>query len=559
MRLDNRRRLKKKDNIIDFNLALLNPKYDNSEMSYGDKSWIIEPENSSLTKINLYKIFAEEDFRYYIHDLKNLRFYFISEKSNQAHRTLEEMSFNLKYFYQYLKVKEQYLHLHEIGFNELLEYSNFLKLNNSKKSDRKFADIKKVLIGLHHYSLEVHEDIKNNNFPLVKFQSNADKKEEFYTKDEYVNLSKMIVEIINDYFNDNVPEHLFVKASFWLMAFCTGFNMTGVQSLKGESFSIIEEDKNSVTYLIIGEKNRNNDGFQKAVIKLNKSEEYSKIFIKTLNKLKDLSKEISSISKSFDKDFLFLAYRPNWKTQERTKQYFRYNGEWFSHNVIAKKYFKKHNTEHLFLSARKIRNQYSLEFFNLSKSEEFVAKVMNHSNVKTTIEHYMKFKLSDETVVKFQLFQELLLKFSNSVEIDWSLYQKSLGIQNRSLEDLMKDLSTGVLDTPMGNCSNKKDEQGNICDSYIKCFSCKNYSLISDKDLWKIYSFKESLEETKKDSEYYKEHYKPIIESINNFISNIDKTYLLNLRKKYKENGKHPFWRNPIMLKQITTEYEANI
>lgn len=560
MRIDNRRRTKKKENVINFDLSLLNRKYDNSEKSYGDKSWVIDPEDSSLNKIHLYRIFAEEDFHYYLKDLKDLRFYFISEKLNQSFRTLEEVSYNLKYFYQYWKEKGQYLHLYEIGFEELLEYGNYLKVNNSKKSDRKFGSIKKVLIELHRNSIEVHKDVKNNNFPTLNFPRNADNKEEFYTKEEYTNLSKMIMEIIGDYFTGKAPEHLFIKAAFWLMAFCTGFNMTAIKGLKSDSFAVINEDANSITYLVIGEKNRSKEGHQKAIIKLNKSEEYTQIFIKTLHKLKELSKEISLISKSFDKDFLFLSYGYNWKTQEPNKTtYFRYTGEWFNNNVFAQNYFEKHNVKHLFLSARKIRNQYSLEFFNLSKSEEFVSKVMNHNNVKTTIEHYMKFKISEEMVVKFQLFQELMVKFSKSEEIDWSLYQKSLNIENRPLEDLIKDLSSGALDTPMGKCSNKKDEQGNICDSYIKCFSCKNYSLISDKDLWKVYSFKEALVEQKKDSKHFKEHYKPIIEGIEEFISSVDKEYLLNLRNDYKKHGKHPFWKNPIMLKQVTDEYEANL
>lgn len=560
MRIDNRRKIKEKQNIINFNLTLLNPKYDNLEMPYGDKSWIIDPEDSSLNKINLCKIFAKEDFNYYLKDLKDLRFYFVNEKYNQSFRTLEDVANNLKYFYKYLKEKKQYKYLYEIGFEELLEYGNYLKITNAKKADRKFSTIKKALIELYRYSIEVHKDVKNNNFPTFKFTKNAEKKEDFYTKEEYKNFSKMIMEIIKDYFTGNAPEHLFVKSSYWLMAFCTGFNMTAIKGLKSESFTVINEDANSITYLVIGEKNRSKEGHQKAIIKLNKSEEHTQIFIKTLHRLKELSKEISLISKSFDKDFLFLSYGYNWKTQEPNKTTcFRYTGEWFNNNVFAQNYFEKHNVKHLFLSARKIRNQYSLEFFNLSKSEEFVSKVMNHNNVKTTIEHYMKFKLSEEMVVKFQLFQELMVKFSKSEEIDWSLYQKSLNIENRSLESLITDLSSGALDTPMGNCSNKKDEKGNICDSYIKCFSCKNYSLISDKDLWKVYSFKEALTEQKKNSEHYEEHYKPIIEGIDEFISSVDKDYLLNLRENYKKHGKHPFWRNPIMLKQVTDEYEASL
>lgn len=560
MRVDNRRRTKKKENVINFDLALLNPKYDNSEKPYGDKSWIIDPEDSSLNKIHLHRIFAEEDFSYYMKDLKDLRFYFVNEKSNQSFRTLEEVGYNLRYFYQYLKNKDKYLHLYEIGFEELIEYGNFLKLTNSKKADRKFGSIKKVLMELNRHSIRIHKDIKDNNFPTLNFPQNAEKKEDFYTKEEYVSLSKVIMEIIKDYFLGSAPEHLFVKASFWLMAFCTGFNMTALRSLKSDSFSIINEEADSITYLVIGEKNRIKEGHQKAVIKLNKNEENAQIFIKTLNRLKELSNEVSTIAKSIDKDFLFLSYFYNWNTQEINKSiYFRYTGEWFSYNKYAKVYFEKHNTKNLFLSARKIRNQYSLEFFNLSKSEEFVSKVMNHSNVKTTIEHYMKFKLSDEMIVKFQLFQELMVKFTKSEEIDWSLYQKSLNIENRPLEALIKDLSLGVLDTPMGNCSNKKDEQGNICDSYIKCFSCKNYSLISDKDLWKVYSFKEALVEQKKDSKHFQEHYRPIIEGIDEFISSVDKDYLMNLRENYKKHGKHPFWRNPIMLKQVTEEYEASI
>lgn len=560
MRFDNRRRPKNKENVINLELKLINPNYDNTEMPYGDKSWSLDPRDSSLHKIHLYKIFGEENFNYYIQDLKNIRFYFMNEKNNLSFRTLTNLYFNLKYFYDFLREKNALLHLHDIGFEQILEYGNHLKINNIKSADIKFANLKKVLTDFDRYSIKVHEDVKKHNFPTIKFHNNREKTDKFYTKEEYTNLSRTIIDIIKDYFEGKAPEHLFVKSAFWLMAFCTGFNMTALKSLKSESFSIIHEDNNTITYLVIGEKNRSKSGYQKSIIKLIKNEESSNIFFKTLARLKELSKDISTISKPIDKDFLFLSYDYNWGSQEIYKdKYFRYTGKWIGNNKYAQSYFQKNNTQHLFLSTRKIRNQYSLEFFNLTKSEEFVSKVMNHSNVKTTIDHYMKFKISDEMVIKFQLFQELMVKFSNSEEIDWSLYQKSLNIQNRSLEDLIKELSSGALDTPMGKCSNKKDQNGNICESYIKCFSCKNYSLISDKDLWKVFSFKESLIEQKNNSAHYEIHYKPIIDSIDDFIFNLDKEYLSELRTIYKKHGKHPFWKNTIMIRQITEDYEVSL
>lgn len=553
MRVDKIKRIKSINNITDINMYQIDIKYNDSNDSYNHKSWIIDPEDSFLNKIYLCKIFNEANFTFYLKDLKELRHFFLISKSTLSFKTLETFYYSIRYFYQFIETKKIKIHLNEIDYNILLEYGNYSKNKNN------FLRFKNFLINFRMHSNYLHKDVIEHKFPVFlsnkKINSNS-----FYTNDEYIQLSKLIINIINDYFKGQAPEHLFIKSSFWLIAFFTGFNLTALQYLTHESFSIIKEDNDEISYLIIGKKSRTKQGYQKVIIKLNKKDDSSSLFIKTLNKLIEISQEISKTSKSIDQNFLFLSYGYNWKTQEIIKDtYFRYTGENFSNNLFAKKYFEKYEIKNLPLSAQKIRNQFSLKFFNLTKSEEFVSKILNHSNVKTTLQHYIKFSISDEINYKFQIFQELLFKFSKNQDIDWSIYQKNLKLQDLSSPDLFSQFLNGTFDTPMGNCSNKTDTQGNICDSYINCFNCKNFSIISEKDLWKIFSFKESLLEYKKDSGFYKEHYENIVDSINLFLSNLDKDLLINLRNQYNKKGKHPFWKNSIMIKQITEDYEKTI
>ena len=71
-------------------------------------------------------------------------------------------------------------------------------------------------------------------------------------------------------------------------------------------------------------------------------------------------------------------------------------------------------------------------------------------------------------------------------------------------------------------------------------------------------SFRESLIEYKSSSKLFNEHYKWIIETIDEIIKQMDRDEILEARQRLSKS-KHPFWKNQIMIKNITKEYEAKL
>lgn len=553
-------KIKTKSNIINFQTKKANLALKNIDLTLSN-NWLIKSNNSISSDMDIRKIVSDNLFKIYFNDMLIVRNFLLSERIIYSFRSVMESYYSLRDFFNYNN-SCQNKGLSNVNYEILIGYINYMKNNNIKKQQRKFSNIIKLLNFMRLNNIDCNQDIINKNFPTVKFQDNSTKKDDFYTEEEFKSFGKTVFSIINDYFYKKAPQHLFIKSSFWFIALLTGFNLTGLVSLKRESFSIIKETEDTITYLIVGEKNRSHLGYQKSLIEFNKNSEQYNLFIKILNELSNISFEISnSIASPTDSNFLFLSYYPFWYGEQNPdkSKYFRYDGKSFKNDTKAKKYFKLNNIEKISISTRKIRNQYSISLFNFTNSEKIVQETLNHKNISTTRTHYMKYELKPEMIVRFKIFQELMVKFSKSEDFDWSIYQQKLGIQNKPLDILVFELSSGIYDTPMGNCMQKIKTDGNICDSYINCFNCSNYSLIADKDLWKLYSFKETILELKTNSNYFEDIYKPIIEVINNFIKEVDKEAINNLKAKIEKNGKHPFWRNKMLFENITSNYEASI
>jgi hypothetical protein len=551
-------KIKNKSNVIDLN----SKKNDIISINLNlPDSWIIKANDNINSNIDIMNIISDKNFQEHFDDMVIVRNFLLTERETYSFRSVMDSYYSLRHFLNYY-YQNPNSNLYSVNYDILIGYINYMKSTNSKKQQRKFSNIIKLLNFMRINNLNCHLDIINKNFPSIKFEDNSDKKIEFYTDDEFKALGTTIFCMINDYFDNIAPQHLFVKSSFWFFAFITGFNMTALVSLKKESLSIIKETDNTITYMIIGEKNRSNSGYQKALIEFNKNSEQYKLFTKVLNELIEISEEVSkSIAKASDKGFLFLSYYPFWYGEQLPdkKKYFRYDGKNFKNEAKAKLYFSLNNIGNISLSTRKIRNQYSISLFNFTKSEKIVQESLNHKNISTTLKHYMKYEIQPEMIIRFKIFQELMVKFSKSEDIDWSIYQQKLGIKNKSLNILISELKSGIYDTPLGNCLQKINDNGNICDSYINCFNCSNYSMIADKDLWKLYSFKENILELKKDSPYFENIYKPIIELIDNFIKDVDKNAIDDLKIKIKTIGKHPFWKNKLLFENMTANYEDSI
>ncbi len=551
-------KIKKKSNVIDLN----SKKNDIISINLNlPDSWIIKANDNINSNMDIRNIISDKNFQEHFDDMVIVRNFLLNERETYSFRSVMESYYCLRHFLNYYYQNPNF-NLYSVNYDILIGYINYMKSTNTKKQQRKFSNIIKLLNFMRINNLNCHLDIINKNFPSIKFEDNSDKKIEFYTDEEFKALGTTIFSMINDYFDNIAPQHLFVKSSFWFFAFITGFNMTALVSLKKESLSIIKETDNTITYMIIGEKNRSNSGYQKALIEFNKNSEQYKLFTKIINELIEISEEISkSIATASDKGFLFLSYYPFWYGEQLPdkKKYFRYDGKNFKNEAKAKLYFSLNNIGNISLSTRKIRNQYSISLFNFTKSEKIVQESLNHKNISTTLKHYMKYEIQPEMIIRFKIFQELMVKFSKSEDIDWAIYQQKLGIKNKSLNILISELKSGIYDTPLGNCLQKINDNGNICDSYINCFNCSNYSMIADKDLWKLYSFKENILELKKDSPYFENIYKPIIELIDNFIKDVDKNAIDDLKIKIKIIGKHPFWKNKLLFENMTSNYEDSI
>lgn len=552
-------KVKQKNNVID--LSSHKTESQLTSTVFSDDNWTIISDKSFYSNLKISNIISSTLFNSYSDDMDIVRKFLLTESQIFSFKSIQELYYSLRHFltHYYINYSKSIL---SINYESIVSYLNYMKSNNCKKQRRKYASLLRLLSFIKDNNYSCHSDILNKNFPAVKFTDNSEQKVSFYSEDEFIRISKTLSLIIHDYFKGTLPQHLFVKSSFWFFAFLTGFNMSGLLSLRKDSFSILTEDNDTVRYLVIGEKNRSYDGYQKSIIEFNKKSEQYLLFKKILNELILISDEISlSIVKPIDEGFLFLSYSFFWHDDQLPdkRNYFRYDGSDFKTNVKAKPYFELNNLSDVYLSTRKIRNQYSVSLFNVTNSEKTVQEVLNHKNISTTLNHYIKYELSNEMIIKFKIFQELMFKFSKSEDIDWSLYQKKLNIKGKPLDILINELNLGVYDTPMGNCFNKIDNNGNICDSYLNCFNCSNYSMIADKDLWKLYSFKENILELKKESPFFSDIYLPITEVIDSFIKEVDKDMIYELKKKINKFGKHPFWKNKSLFEKITSSFEENI
>lgn len=549
-------------NIIDFNLEKLNTKYNTSELPYGDKSWQFKnPDHKNVIYID--RIVKEKYFYDYLPILKDMRFYCENQLKSFSHATILNQFGCIRLFFSFLNEREIKINnLKDIDYNILVMYAEWLK--GEKSSNLKWNTIILILKNLSTYDeVEVSDDINNRNFPNYSFPKYSEIKKEgvFYTKDEFDNVSKIIINIIKDYFNqnkNNTYSDIFVKTSYWLFALCTGLNETALKTLRFRDIEILKEDENTKTYLITGIKNRSKNGIQQHTITIKKNKD--NLIELVLNELKNINLDLNN-NEVLNNDFIFNYPKFNndrWNNKSiRSEGFIKYKGN--SIDLLKTTQFKNKitlfNLESIKLSTRMIRKHWAIGLLEATNSEQIVSRMLGHENINTTKEHYLKQSISKNAELKFNLFQELIYLFSKESNInDWVVFQERVGLKNLEIEDIINRIKNGGFDSSIGKCIKNENI---VCTSYLNCFNCNNYSILGDKDLWKVMSFREALIELKQNEYNYDELYKPIIETIDSILITFDKQDILKARQLLRKN-KHPFWKSPIMIKTITDNFERN-
>ncbi len=223
--------------------------------------------------------------------------------------------------------------------------------------------------------------------------------------------------------------------------------------------------------------------------------------------------------------------------------------------AVFKKYVDNNPSEFEvpFFSTAKIRNFLSASVYHKTRDEKIVSTMLDHNSLSMTKTHYMKHKIDDKIRLKFNTVQELMVSFSKNENFDdWITFQNALDLKDTDLETIIARLKEGFYSSQVGQCIRHKKETDNLCTSYINCFECKHFSVIGDRDAWKLMSFKEALIDLKGRSKEYDWIY-PIIDNI---LLSFDKEILIKARNKLKDRGRHPFWKNKIIIKNITEQYE---
>lgn len=547
-----------KNNIIDFDIARLNVRYDSDFDIEDTDKWLISKPNDR-NKFNLKNLFPQNP-KFYKSILLDLRYFFNSEKEMSSISTLICHFSYLKPFVKYLFENEkQVKSFSEIDYEVLFRYVNYLK--TEKSAYTKYRRLKSFLGLLIKYKkININNDLKNKNYPIIKFNTVSKEKIKHYDDEEYEILRKVILHIIKEYLDNeetSIKEHIFVKACYWMFSLMTGFNKKGLDTLTFDSISIIEEDKINKKYLIIGEKNRSVLGYQSCHLVIFK--ERNHLFEIVMEKLKIINSKYRDEVERKYQNSLWVYF--NNVSSSKSGKVLNYDGSIsnFQSTKKFKEIFSFYSNKNIRISSFKNRKKWAMEMFDISKSEQVVSKMMNHKNLDVTIGHYLKYEISSEIKLKFNIFQELMNSFARNENFkDWIKFQEAFGVKELNVDYIYKGIHNGDFNTSLGNCINKIKSDGSLCQSYFNCFNCKNFSIIGEKDIWKIISFRESLMEETIGKHNYISHYEPIIMTINNILVDFDKKIIIEGKNLLKKHGRHPFWRNKQMIKSLIKDFEMN-
>lgn len=548
MRIDKIKIKPEKSNIVDIHIHNdgINS-YDFKYYPYNHENWIIRNEKISEI-INISKIVEETDFDKYISMLKDIKFFFKNEINALSYNTLYAYMKNFRYFFVFLKDRNLEIStFKDVNYSVLTNYIEYLKTETNPYD--KYSRFVNILKRMKNYKdIVLNSDIVENEIPISGFKHIKNEELNIYSKEEFKKLFNVINNIIDDYFNKNdIQEHLFVKSAYWFLAFCSGMNETALKNLNVNSFQI-ETNNNIKTYHFIGIKNRSKKGYQKSSVSF-EIKDATHTFDKVMNELVKISNSYQSlIINKTDLNNLF-THEP-YKRSGKQYQVYKGNIGAMMETPKYRYYVEKHDAKNISLSTQKIRNQWSNEMFELSKSEQLVSSMLGHESIRTTNEHYMKTNLAAGILLKFNVLQRLMNEFSKNKNIDdWVVFQKSFGIENEKPEEIIKKIESGYYTSALSNCFIEKTNKN--CSNYIQCFQCKYFSIIGDKDLWKIMSFRESIIEIDKNKEF-----NWLIDVIDMTIKDFDQDLIIKARTLLKKS-RYPFWKNNIMAEQMIIRYKS--
>ena len=544
IRADKIKRKPIKNNIIDLEITKLAQKKDETFYPYNSKKWKI----SFLDNKNIYlnHLFENEvDFNNKIQLVIDFKHFILINKNILSESVFRSYYNSLKKLLQFSKENDIKINsFKDINYEILILYTNYLSHINASMSI--YDSIRALLKRLAKTEdITLDKSIKNNVFPTANLPVTKNIITP-YTEEEFQYLAKFITSSLTSYF-DNKKEFgykNFCKCAYWYLSILTGLNKTGLNSLVIESIEKIKETEDLNIYWVVGEKNRNNKGFQNTLFAIRKDNE---LFYKVLKELKNNFKKIN---KEYDNVTLFSYIGLTGHN--------KYKGSGCDINklVVFKNYEKQNNFKYKspVFSTAKIRNFLSASIYHKTKDEKIVSTMLDHSNTKMTKTYYIKHKIDNKIILKFNTVQELMVSFSKNKNFDdWVEFQNALNIKDTDLDTIIKNLKTGFYSSQVGQCIRHKKEIEEVCTSYINCFECKHFSVIGDRDAWKLMSFKEALFELKGQSN----EYNWIYSAINEILSNFDKDILMEARNKLNK-GRHPFWKNQIVIKNITEQYENN-
>lgn len=536
VRIDKFKLKKEKNNVIHIDISQLDVKIDKS-FSNKDEDWILSPENKGLGVINIKSLFKKDEKSDF---MLEIRHYLNKRKSTFSHSsTLNDYKALRHFILRFLNYENiSITSFSDINYNILLKYSEFIRRENTNTSIY-YKNIIRVLNNITNINeIPVSNDVLKRNYPNVKLPQNKIKELIPYSKEQFIILSNIVKNMIHLYFKqDKKNKSLFIKSAYWYIAMYTGFNQTGMNSLKIESFNLIKKENGDI-FQITCKKNRSKNGTQTMIIPIINGNE---LFLKVFNELKMIRGKIIS------PDLNIFSYFFN----NREIEYLGRSCD-FHKFYDVRKYIKEHNLKNVrIVSTSNIRQFFSSQIMNKTKSELLVSKIMGHSNLITTEKHYMKHQINSELKFKFNIVQNLMNSFStNNSFNDWILFQNAFGISKLSIEELYLKIKNGYFDNAIGKCIKDSDYKEDKCKSYLNCLSCKNYSIVGETDLWKIISFKEAL--IKNCSEH---DIQWVIDIIENTIKDMDTDLILLAKKRMAKYGAYPFWKNELMVKAIVKGY----
>lgn len=337
-----------------------------------------------------------------------------------------------------------------------------------------------------------------------------------YTQDELMIILNHVINIIKVYKND--CSRLMV-AYFALIQIVTGLNVSTLCSLKDTEEYIHVDDNNENLYYFNFIKARASHNTETHVYFKNTEDKILYLYLYVREKLRKQVIE-KAVNLEFKTDYFFVFLSKSGELQVANHT-----------NIIRKVNELLSDCGcHIRYNSKRMRKTVSNKVYQIVLKKFSVYRELVHHDFDVFVRHYEELKIA-ESIEKLAKGTKALEIFLKNMEICLD----TPVIEQITSEAAEIEASNIIQFTPLGNCSNKPNDNTPMCSDYLACVFCKNFSIVnSQAQIHKLLDFKNiCISQMMEISSSYNSDLSTNI-AIKEFNNRVD--YILNLLKQNDSN-----------------------